>query len=418
MPSEGCWIYTWDAENRLMAMEAMVTVPTAARQKIEFAYDFRGRRVQKLVYNWNAGSDAYQLHSTTKFVYDGWNPVAELDASDNLIRSYLWGQDLSGTLQGAGGIGGLLLISDAGSSYLPRPDGKGNVTALLNTASGAVDALYEYGPSGETVESMGPAQVSHMRFSSKYDDTETGLLYYGLRYFVASTGRWLGRDPSDDLGDLHPYSYVNNDAAGSIDPLGLKRVTIWAAAFIEPSLVVFPYATGIPPVVDPFAIWNGNGRSFGVVGGSSKVWHKVTIETGSDSEPEVSNERGAGKTVVLYRTNPASIIFRVKKGQAGPPEKAKIERDKRTPCITRVTIVGSVSNPLMATAPTIDYSYALAFDETTSKLTFSGSHDHFPWHELYLDTNRKLVADPPSGPTRTPADLVLSSPVPPKEIDY
>ncbi|MGK0187584.1 MAG: hypothetical protein ACI9R3_003372 [Verrucomicrobiales bacterium] len=53
----------------------------------------------------------------TKFVYDGWNLVAELNArsSDALLRSYIWGLDTSGTFQGAGGVGGLLVVRQFGT---------------------------------------------------------------------------------------------------------------------------------------------------------------------------------------------------------------------------------------------------------------------------------------------------------------
>jgi len=38
--------------------------------------------------------------------------IAELRASDNaLVRTYVWGLDLSGTDQGAGGVGGLLWLT-------------------------------------------------------------------------------------------------------------------------------------------------------------------------------------------------------------------------------------------------------------------------------------------------------------------
>ena len=47
-----------------------------------------------------------------KFVYDGWNLMAELNATNNaVIRSFMWGLDLSGSPQGAGGVGGLLEVN-------------------------------------------------------------------------------------------------------------------------------------------------------------------------------------------------------------------------------------------------------------------------------------------------------------------
>jgi hypothetical protein len=42
-----------------------------------------------------------------RYVWDGWLLLAELDGQGNVLRSYAWGPDLSGTIGGAGEIGGL-----------------------------------------------------------------------------------------------------------------------------------------------------------------------------------------------------------------------------------------------------------------------------------------------------------------------
>ncbi len=57
------------------------------------------------------------------------------------------------------------------------------------------------GPFGELIRSSGPMATNNpLRFSAKFQDDETGLLYYGCRYFTASTGRWLSRDPIEERG--------------------------------------------------------------------------------------------------------------------------------------------------------------------------------------------------------------------------
>ena len=44
------------------------------------------------------------------------------------------------------------------------------------------------------------AKANPFRFSTKYQDDETDLLYYGYRYYNASTGRWISRDPLEEAG--------------------------------------------------------------------------------------------------------------------------------------------------------------------------------------------------------------------------
>src|SRR5690606_24656093 len=60
-------------------------------------------------------------------------------------------------------------------------------------------------------------------FSSKYEDSETGLLYYGYRYYDPAGGRWLSRDPIGEEGGLNLYGFVGNNGVSQWDYLGLKE---------------------------------------------------------------------------------------------------------------------------------------------------------------------------------------------------
>ncbi|HWV99157.1 MAG TPA: RHS repeat-associated core domain-containing protein [Candidatus Acidoferrum sp.] len=155
------------------------------------------------------------------------NLVGELTSVNIAVRTYLWGVDLSGSPQGAGGVGGLMGTAYYGSSTtncFVAFDGNGNVAALVNAADGSVAAQYEYGPFGEIIRSTGPmAKANPFRFSTKYQDDETDLVYYGRRYYNANTGRWLSRDPSEENGGLNLYGFVRNDSPNEVDPRGLMR---------------------------------------------------------------------------------------------------------------------------------------------------------------------------------------------------
>jgi RHS repeat-associated protein len=67
-------------------------------------------------------------------------------------------------------------------------------------------AQYEYGPFGELLRATGPmAKANPFRFSTKYQDDETDLVYYGRRYLNTSTGRWLSRVRNRDESLSSPY---------------------------------------------------------------------------------------------------------------------------------------------------------------------------------------------------------------------
>ena len=75
----GRWLYTWDAENRLVSMETRPDINTNVPQtQLDFAYDYLGRRISKVVDG-----------TTNTFIYDGWNLISETHASITPIRQSL-----------------------------------------------------------------------------------------------------------------------------------------------------------------------------------------------------------------------------------------------------------------------------------------------------------------------------------------
>lgn len=217
LTNDGRWSYTWDAENRLVKMTAHTNA--GPQYQLMFTYDANGRRIQKI-----AATNGVVIY-TNNFVYDGWKLTAIFNPQSTAIQSFIWGIDLSESLSGAGGVGGLLQVSSSGSATtnsFVEFDGNGNVSGLVNTADGSTSGQCEYGPFGEVVRVTGSAAKSEpVRFSSKYQDSESDLAYYGYRTYNSSTGRWLSRDPIGSDGSLDVYDFVANSPVNSADALGL-----------------------------------------------------------------------------------------------------------------------------------------------------------------------------------------------------
>ncbi|TAG07868.1 MAG: RHS repeat-associated core domain-containing protein, partial [Verrucomicrobia bacterium] len=173
----------------------------------------------------------------TLFIYDAWNCITEYqfhNSSFSLHTSYLWGMDLSGTMQGAGlpvkasatagGVGGLLSQRTTNGApaviHYPCYDGNGNITQYL-TSTGSIAAHFEYDPFGNTVVNTDTTNQFAHRFSTKPLDQPTGLYYYGYRYYDPTTGRWPSRDPIGEEGGGNLYGFVGNDGFNRWDILGL-----------------------------------------------------------------------------------------------------------------------------------------------------------------------------------------------------
>ncbi len=205
LTSDGSRTYTYDGENRLASITQGGVTST-------FKYDYLGRRISK-----NVGG------AETRYLYDGWNLIAEIAPGSFAIqRSYTWGLDASGSLQGAGGVGGLLCIASGTSRYYPIYDGSFNVTGLYD-GNGAIAAAYRYDPSGSLLQATGAAaSLNAFGFSTKFTDRETGLIYYGLRYYHAAMGRFINRDPIEERGGLNLYGFCGNDGVNRWDYLGMS----------------------------------------------------------------------------------------------------------------------------------------------------------------------------------------------------
>ena len=243
--ADGLWTYEWDAENRLIHMLSRAELPETARTDLRFTYDHQGRRISKTVSNWISGN--WSLITDHRFLYDGWNLLAVLAADLSPQTSFTWGLDASGTEQGAGGVGGLLSMTfDTGTNagtYFPCYDGNWNVVALANAATGGAAAQYEYGPFHELIRATGPVgRDDPCLAATKYYDRETGLYYYGSRYYSPSTGRWSRRDPIEEPGSKNLYGFVRNAPLARINRNGLDE---WPIPPIE-----------IPPDVPDWPPWH------------------------------------------------------------------------------------------------------------------------------------------------------------------
>jgi len=155
---------------------------------------------------------------TKRYVYDGWLVVAVHDGDNEVLEQYVHGVDLSGTREGAGGIGGVLqAVGDEVAYY--HYDGNGNVISATDSNAVVMTRL-EYDPFGRVLVADG-SYTPRYQFSSKEYDTATGLNYYGFRYYSPQLGRWVSRDPIGERGGRNVYLFCLNRPISVYDKLGL-----------------------------------------------------------------------------------------------------------------------------------------------------------------------------------------------------
>jgi RHS repeat-associated protein len=272
LTNDGLRSFAYDDENQLI----QVWVP--GQWLSQFTYDGKMRRRIRQEFtlqgtNWVQTNEVF-------YVYDGNVVIQERDLNNLPTTTFTRGKDLSGSLEGAGGIGGLLArtsqaYSDgplAGQSYY-HSDGNGNVTMLINS-SNAVVAKYLYDAFGNILSKAGLlADANLYRFSSKEAHPNSGLVYYLYRYYDPNLQRWPNRDPIEENGGINLYGFIDNDPVDYSDIFGLMPPGAGYPHFpSKPKRPPPPKPPGNPPADVPINNNNcANNLGYSLVGSNGSL---------------------------------------------------------------------------------------------------------------------------------------------------
>ena len=190
--------FKYDGDNRMVNFDT-----TGADSDTTYSYDGEGRRVKKVVGG-----------ATTTYVYNaGGQLVAEYAGRVPAALRYLTPDHLGSTrVVTSHGIGGAAAVVLSRHDYLPFGEEIGTAYGGRSSVSGYTASRTE-----------GPTQ----KFTGKERDGESGLDYFGARYFGGAAGRFTSPDPL--LNSARPwqpqswnrYAYTLNNPLRYVDPNGL-----------------------------------------------------------------------------------------------------------------------------------------------------------------------------------------------------
>ncbi|GAA3898318.1 hypothetical protein GCM10022628_23290 [Anoxybacillus suryakundensis] len=197
---DGEYQYEWNEADQLVS----ITRKGESTPFVTYQYDEDGRRIQK---NVNGVITNYHYQG------DSLNVLYETDASGNVVRSYIYGEN-----------GQLLAMKKGGATYFYHYNAHGDVIALTD-AQGNVVARYEYDTWGQIRSQTGVlADENPYRYAGYQYDEETGLYYLMARYYHPTHGVFLSLDPdpgdADDILTQNGYTYANNNPVMLVDPDG------------------------------------------------------------------------------------------------------------------------------------------------------------------------------------------------------
>ncbi len=170
---------------------------------------------------------------------------------------------------GDGGTGGNGNNIEAFIFYY-HPDHLGS-SSYITDANGEVSQHIEYFAFGETfLEEHSNTERTPYLFNGKELDEETGLYYYGARYYDAKTSVWQSVDlEAEKYPNVSPYAYVANNPINSLDPDGryiifIGGLRLWHGARDQAGHVYNGLGgkTGIYKT-DVFKYWSTDENTFG-----------------------------------------------------------------------------------------------------------------------------------------------------------
>ena len=212
--STGIWDVSYNILNRPTSF--VRTNADGTQTKITAAYDTHGRRVWKKVEEISADGTTATVTSHRLFLYRGYLQIASLDLTRPTLPAehfILWDPTEEVATRP-------LAIQKNGTWYTYGRDLTKNICEVFGS-DGYIKTAYTYTSYGAVTASGNVTQP--IQWSSEYNDSELGLVYYNYRHYNPADGRWLGRDCLDYIDCYNLYTYCSNNIFIS-DHLGLGIV--------------------------------------------------------------------------------------------------------------------------------------------------------------------------------------------------
>lgn len=217
MDTSGKTVFQFDALGRLIAVEK-------GKEHVKYTYDAWGRRLTKQV-------DSESGPKTYRYFYLGSYELGCIDEQGKIVELRLPSNPNDPDRAE------IVSIELNNRVFVPVQDIQGNVRCLVDLKTKQVVESYKYSAFGsETIFNAEGKPISESRinnpwrYQSKRKDGETGLMYFGQRYYDPQIRRWISPDPLGTIDGPNPYTFTRNNPFKYVDPFGLASEAKHACA--------------------------------------------------------------------------------------------------------------------------------------------------------------------------------------------
>ncbi len=218
---------TWDGESRMTSISDGVSVNAT------YSYNGLGQRVSQV--------DS----ANNTFIYTHQDDAVDSPLLSDGAATYTQGMSLVSEVR-------------SGASKFYQTDGAGSTRAITSSSGTTTDTI-DTDAFGNVMSATGstPTPFGYSGNFGYKTDSDTGLMLVGYRYYDASTGRFLSRDPIE--ADYNWYTYCQNDPVNAVDPLGLQtdfkigKVDVDVSANKDGPVIIVTIP-GVPPIQIPIPI--------------------------------------------------------------------------------------------------------------------------------------------------------------------
>jgi RHS repeat-associated protein len=204
------WIYHFNPLGQL------VSIKSPDSSAILFNYDWMGRRLSKRIQTPSKKDQVF------RYFYLGATELGCIQENGNILELRIPGDPNQPEVTS------FIAIELGKQIFFPAYDLQGNIACVFDHQRSKVIEKYTYSAFGEeliineTGNFISDSSIGNpWRYQSKRKDKETGLIYFGQRYYEPSDGRWISPDPAGNIDGLNLYVFSRNNPMKYADHFGL-----------------------------------------------------------------------------------------------------------------------------------------------------------------------------------------------------